>query len=96
MNTCTAPVLTVRPDYCFIPLIRYKNGDFKVKFQSKNNSEVNAGLELNSVSVPPGITSTAGINSSIPVNIQVSQEVLYSQCFLLPETLLNPPLSTYD
>ena len=75
MNIFSVPVFEFYSDYRSIHLIRYENGDFKVKFQSRNNSEINAGLELNSVSVPPGITTTSGLNNSIPVNIQVSQGV---------------------
>ena len=69
-------------DYRSSHFIRYENGDFKVKFQSRNNSEINAGLELNSVSVPPGITTASGLNNSIPVNIQVSQGVLCPKMFI--------------
>ena len=42
-----------------------------MKFETKTNDEINSGMELTSASVPPGLTSGANLDPSVPVNVQV-------------------------
>ena len=56
---------------------RYSNGDFKVKFETKMNDEINSGMELSSASVPPGLMSGANLDPAVPVNVQVCQCTKY-------------------